>query len=158
MKKEFYKQLEKDGYHNKNIRKFRPLLKGLKIVLTEIYDKPEFARFHMVDESILRIKDEKMYYFNKNGLYYAELRKSAKNKKNLVYLSFFDKLKIYELRNLDEETSIDPESFCDFGILPDFANQYYLDDLKESNKNYIEIIDKEMIKSKKRAKKLAKKL
>lgn len=162
MKKELIKKVAKEGYYNKNLKKFRPLLKGLKVTLSDMIlynnEKDSYIKFCMIDDSILKIMDERMHYFNKNGLYYLELRKSFNNKKNLVYLSYYDKLKIYELRNLDSEAIINPKSFSDFGIRPDFSNQYSLDELKDKKQSFVEIINKKMLNSKKRTKKLVKKI
>ena len=162
MKKKILKKIDKECIFVKDLKKLRPLLEGIKVekddVRINLNDPSWPIETTSNDDALLRMGIKKISYLNEKGLYYVELQDSINGKSDIVNLLHYTTSNVCELKHIDEEARIEPQSFYKFGIGPDFNRYYNLDELKEREDNFVEIIDKEIKKSKKLLKKLSKKI
>ena len=160
MKKKTIEKLEEKKVNTDGLKVLRPLLKGIKpkkIKMDDMYST--WPVTGVIDEdSVLKMSPYSVGLLNKKGFYYCKLQDVMEDEKDMVYLSFYSDMKVKDLLFTDEEASLEPHSFYSFGIRPDYENYIFLDKLLPTEENFAEIIDDEMKKSKKAAKKQIKKL
>ena len=161
MKKKTIEKLEKKKINTEGLKTLKPLLKGINVKTNKLKKDDMYSTWPItgiVDEDTdLKISSYRVALLNNKGLYYCELQDVMEDEKDMVYLAFYNDMKVKELLFADEDASIEPHSFYSFGIRPDFETLKFLDRLIPLEENFVDIIKDEMKKTKKEAKKLIKK-
>lgn len=162
MKKKTVKKLEEMKDSVKNLKEMRFLLKGINIdtdhvKLGDVY--PDWPiSVPSKDGCILYIGNYYMGHVSNKGFYYCEFQDSVEEKKGNVYLCYYRPIKVETIMELNESEDITTYDFYKVGLNPDFEKLYKREKLEEREKNFIDIINKDMKKSFKKANKLAKKI
>lgn len=162
MKKKIVKKLNEEKINTDNLKKLKPLLKGIKVKSKDVVIDQSFspwpASAKLEDGSVLKFGVYNLGHISNQGFYYCEYQPEFEDKKDRVYLSHYSYLKVKELLLNDEEAYIQPHSFNQLGIRPDFEVDMDYEKAIDKDKNFIDIINKKMKKSQKEAKKLIKQL
>ena len=161
MKKKVLEKLEEKKISTDGLKKLRPLLKDIDVKSNKIKMDDMYSTWPITciidKDTDLKLGLNSLGLLNKKGFYYCGLQGAMEDNKELVYLAFYNDMKVKDLLFADEEASIEPHSFYSFGIRSDFEMYSILDSLLLTDDNFVEIIDDKMKKSKKQTKKIIKK-
>ena len=161
MKKKVLEKLEEKKINTDGLKRLRPLLKGIKVDSNKIKMDDMYSTWPITciveEDTDLKLSTNSIGLLNKKGFYYCGLQGKMENEKDMVYLAYYNDMKVKDLLFSDEDASIEPHSFYSFGIRPDFEMYSILDKLLLTEENFVEIIDDRMKKSNKQTKKIIKK-
>lgn len=161
MKKKTIKELKEKQAQVKNLKEMRFLLKGINIDANHIRlgeSHPDWPITAPAKEGgILHIGNYNIGHVSNNGFYYCEFQDFVEDKKGIVYLSYYNPEAVELLMELDEDADINPHDFYSYDIKPNFERLYKKESLEKEEKNFIDIINKDMKKRNKKSKKIEKK-
>lgn len=143
------------------IKKIKFLLKGINIDMEHLKINEKNTSWPIyspiIGGGILKLGTSKIGLVNNNGFYYCDIIE-WNDKEKFLFLSHYSASSLKKLINRENGIIIEPNSFHEYGLTPDFSKYYDIKYLKEKNKNIVEIIDKNLLIPKKNNRNLTKKL